>query len=113
MGSELRSSGFYLKTKEDFDKFKEEKEIKPVNFEMQVRNLIEAGEIIFAELDDGYMAIRRKKGYGLSKGKSELYICTFGEVPQTYRHRDVDSGIRQFSQLHKEGMNFFYVEGLR
>ncbi|MFC7677442.1 hypothetical protein [Paenibacillus sp. GCM10028914] len=105
--------GFQIITESDFAKFKEDNELEFVNFELQAKNLIEADEIIFLELDDGYATLRLKKGFGLSKGKFEFCVCGFGEQPQVYYHKNFDKGIKMFSQLHSDGQNFFYVKGLR
>ncbi|WP_339193889.1 hypothetical protein MKY95_19115 [Paenibacillus sp. FSL P4-0176] len=103
---------FFLRNKSEFDEFKANKNTKPVNFDLQAKNLLEAGEVIFTELTDGYMTIQFKKGFGISKGKVEIYVSPYDGVPQKYKHSNISKGLKQFSELNKDGQDFFYVDGL-
>ncbi|MBP1309217.1 hypothetical protein JOD82_002237 [Paenibacillus sp. 1182] len=105
---------FTIKTQEEFEALKADEKAIKVNFDYQFERVFEEGQIVFFTTSDGYGTISKKKGFGFSKPKAEVYILEYAiGVPQRLKnHESSKSAKKIFNDFHKDGVDFFYIDGL-
>ncbi|ADO59961.1 hypothetical protein [Paenibacillus polymyxa] len=107
-------NSFTIKTQEEFEALKADEKAIKVNFDYQFERVYEDGQIIFFATSDGFGAVYKKKSFGLSKPKAEIYILDYAiGVPERLRNNySTKSAKKIFNDFHKDGVDFFYIEGL-